>query len=70
LVRAVEISEDKLGINHPSTQAIRENLQILRQQLAPPQQQLEQQQLINWWQRLRENLDHGGGEALAGEDRD
>jgi tetratricopeptide (TPR) repeat protein len=54
LVRAVEIAEDKLGINHPNTQAIRKNLQILRQQLAPPQQQLEQQQLINWWQRLRE----------------
>jgi tetratricopeptide (TPR) repeat protein len=37
-VRAVEIAEDQLGINHPNTQAFRENLQILRQQSAPPQQ--------------------------------
>ncbi|WP_086936162.1 tetratricopeptide repeat protein [Chamaesiphon minutus] len=30
-VRALEILEQSLGINHPNTQTIRENLQILRQ---------------------------------------
>jgi tetratricopeptide (TPR) repeat protein len=35
-VRAVAIAEDKLCIDHPSTQTICKNLQILRQQLAPP----------------------------------
>jgi tetratricopeptide (TPR) repeat protein len=51
LVRAVAISEDKLGIDHPSTKIFRENLQILRQQLASPQQQL-----VDWWQRLRQKF--------------
>jgi hypothetical protein len=43
-VRSVAIGENKLGVNHPSTKTIRENLQILRQQLDRPQ--------MNWWQRL------------------
>jgi hypothetical protein len=43
-VRSVAIAENKLGVNHPSTKTIRENLQILRQQLDRPQ--------MNWWQRL------------------
>ena len=51
-VRALEILEQSLGTNHPSTQTIGENLQILRQKLAPPQQPPEQPRL-NWWQRLR-----------------
>ncbi len=54
-VRAVAIAEDKLGIGHPSTQTIRKNLQILRQKLAAPQQQLEQPQ-TTWWQRLRQKF--------------
>jgi tetratricopeptide (TPR) repeat protein len=54
-VRAVAIAEDKLGIDHSSTQTIRKNLQILRQQLAAPQQQLEQPQ-TTWWQRLRQKF--------------
>jgi tetratricopeptide (TPR) repeat protein len=36
-VRALEILEQSLGINHPNTQTCYRNLQILRQQLAPPQ---------------------------------
>jgi tetratricopeptide (TPR) repeat protein len=51
-VRAVAIVEDKLGTDHPNTKIFRENLQILRQQLAQPQQQPEPPRL-NWWQRLR-----------------
>jgi Tetratricopeptide repeat/NB-ARC domain len=54
-VRAVAIVEDKLGIDHPNTQTIHKNLQILRQQLVQPQQQPEQPRL-NWWQRLRGKL--------------
>jgi CII-binding regulator of phage lambda lysogenization HflD len=51
-VRALEILEQSLGNNHPNTQTVRKNLQILRQQLAVPQQQPEQPRL-NWWQRLQ-----------------
>jgi tetratricopeptide (TPR) repeat protein len=54
-VRAVAIREYKLGIDHPTTQACLKNLQILRQQLASPQQQIEQPQ-TTWWQRLRQKL--------------
>jgi tetratricopeptide (TPR) repeat protein len=54
-VRALEILEDKLGANHPNTQACLKNLQILRQQLASPQQQIEQPQ-TTWWQRLRQKF--------------
>jgi tetratricopeptide (TPR) repeat protein len=54
-VRAVAIAEDKLGIDHPSTKIFRKNLQFLRQQLAAPQQQLDQPQ-TTWWQRLRQKL--------------
>jgi tetratricopeptide (TPR) repeat protein len=54
-VRTLEILEQSLGTNHPNTQTCIQNLQILRQQLAPPQQQPEQPRL-NWWQRLRGKL--------------
>jgi Tetratricopeptide repeat len=33
-VRSLQIAENTLGVNHPSTQTIRENLEILRQQLS------------------------------------
>ncbi len=33
LARSLQIAENTLGINHPNTQSIRENLEIIRQQL-------------------------------------
>jgi tetratricopeptide (TPR) repeat protein len=52
-LRAVAILEQSLGADHPNTQSCIQNLQLLRQQLAEPQQQQEQSPM-NWWQRLRE----------------
>jgi hypothetical protein len=33
-VRSLQIAENILGANHPNTQIIRENLEIIRQQLS------------------------------------
>jgi tetratricopeptide (TPR) repeat protein len=52
-VQAIGILEQSLGANHPNTQSCIHNLQRLRQQLAEPQQRIEQPPM-NWWQRLRE----------------
>jgi tetratricopeptide (TPR) repeat protein len=54
-LRALAILEQSLGTNHPNTQACYQNLQILRQQLAQSQAQLDPPRM-NWWQWLREKL--------------
>ena len=44
-VQALEMLDQSLGTNHPNTQIVRNNLEILRQQLVKPR--------MNWWERLR-----------------
>ena len=50
-VRALAIVEQSLGTNHLNTQTVRENLEILQQQLVPP---------MNWWEKLRGKIEKLG----------